>query len=292
MKPAKTALISSILTLFVASGVMTAAALMEPPGIDLPVLMYHHIADVGDSVVTVSAELFKKQLDYLDENGYETVSFDEIIAYANGEDVDIPEKPVAIVFDDGYESNYLIAYPELKARGDKATICLIGSCVGKDTYKDTGVPMLPYFSWDQAREMRDSETIALGSHTYDMHQYAPLETGRVRAGVVPFDDESKRDFVAAIREDYTKMSELFRENLGQNIEIFAYPNGQYSELSERVIESMGAKVTLTTRVGMNRIRRGDPKSLYLLRRYSINDSTDVETLQTYLDGKIPKKSSS
>ena len=290
MKNVKTALLSSLLTLAVAFGTMTAAVLIEPPGVELPILMYHHVADVGDSVVTVSLGLFKKQLDYLAENGYETVSFDEIIAYSDGKDVELPEKPVAIVFDDGYESNYLLAYPELKKRGDRATICLIGSCVGKSTYKETGVPMLPYFSWDEAREMRDSGLISLGSHTYDMHQYAPLESGQARDGVIQFEDESNADFAEIICEDYTKMSELFETELGQNIEIFAYPNGKYSSLSESVIRSLGAKVTLTTRVGLNRIRHGDPESRYLLRRYSINDTTDLETLQSYLDGKIPRNS--
>ena len=81
----------------------------------------------------------------------------------------------------------------------------------------------------------------------------------------------------------------YYDNLGYNAKIFAYPNGKYTELSEKLIRSMGAKVTLTTRVGMNYICKGDPESLYLLRRYSINEDTDVETLQSYLDGKIPGK---
>lgn len=256
--------------------------------IELPILMYHHLDEVGDNVVTISRELFAEHLDYLAENGYETVNFDDIIAYANGEDVQIPEKPVAIVFDDGYQSNYKLAFPELQKRGDKATICVIGSFVGCSTYKDTGAPMLPYFSWETAREMVDSGLVKIASHTYDMHQYAPLETGEARESVKRLEGESDEEFQTAICEDYTKMQELFATELGKKIEIFAYPNGVYDSLTEETLRGLGAKVTFTTRIGMNHIVKGDPESLYLLRRYSINQHTDLDDLQRYLDGKEPR----
>ena len=112
----KIAILSSIIVLAVAGGACTATALMTPPVAAVPVLMYHHLDQTGDSVVTVSEQLFEQQLDYMEENGYTTVSFDELIAYVNDENAELPQKPVAIVFDDGYESNYLLAYPALKAR--------------------------------------------------------------------------------------------------------------------------------------------------------------------------------
>ena len=283
------AILTSLAVLALAASACAVSALMAPSFVELPVLMYHHLDQTGDNVVTISQKLFEEQLDYLGENGYTTVSFDEVIAYVNDKNVELPQKPVAIVFDDGYESNYLLAYPALKARGDKATICVIGSCVGKRTYKDTGAPMLPYLGWDEAREMEESGLVRIGSHTYDMHQYAPLENGTPRESVLPLPGESDAEFAGKVREDYTINNDMIYENLGHNVEIFAYPNGKYNATSEKVIRSMGAKITLTTRVGMNYIRKGKPESLFLLRRYSINQTTDLETLQSYLDGKIPNK---
>lgn len=272
----------------VAAGAITAAALINADvGVELPVLMYHHLDDTGDDVVTISGELFEEQMKYLGENGYTTVSFDELVDYVSGDLKELPEKPVAIVFDDGYESNYKIAFPILQKYSCKAEICLIGSCVGKDTYKDTGVPMLPYLTWDEAKEMYDSGLVGFGSHTYDMHQYAPFESGTARESVQPLPGESEVDFVEAIRADHNKLSALIKEKLGCEVSVFAYPNGKYTPLAEKLIRSLGVKATLTTRVGMNHIRCGDPESLYLLRRYSINETTDLETFQSYLDGKIP-----
>lgn len=260
----------------------------DTESIELPILMYHHIDQVGDDVVTISHELFVEHLEYLAENGYETVSFDELIAYVSGETVELPEKPVAIVFDDGYQSNYELAYPELKKYDAKATICVIGAFVGRSTYKATGVPMLPYFSWDAAREMCASGLVKIASHTYDMHQYAPLETGEAREAVWPLSDETGEEFYAAVLADYEKMQSLFETELGQEIEIFAYPNGKYYSYSEDIIRSLGAKVTLTTKIGLNQIVKGDPESLYLLRRYNMNQAIGLEELQKCLDGKRPR----
>lgn len=274
---------------FAAILLLTAAVgLSQNEYIELPILMYHHIDTVGDSNVTISDELFQKQLDYLVENGYQTVTFDELTAYTNGDNVELPEKPVAIVFDDGYESNYIFAYPALKERGLNATICVIGSCVGKNTYKDTGVPMPQYLSGEQMREMSDSGVIAIGSHTYDMHQYKPLEVGIARESVTKLPGESDAEFIKNIREDYTINSDLIYACTGKETKIFAYPNGKYSLLSEKIIRSLGAKVTLTTTVGMNTVIKDNPESLYLLKRFNINQTTDIETLQCYLDGYLPK----
>lgn len=80
----------------------------------------------------------------LSEAGYTGVSFDELQAYVL-RGAPLPEKPVVITFDDGYESNYTLAYPILQKYGMKATIFAIGVSFGTDHYKDTDYAITPHF---------------------------------------------------------------------------------------------------------------------------------------------------
>ena len=84
----------------------------------VPILMYHHLAEDVTNDEMVSPEQFEAQIRALSEAGYTGVSFDELQAYVlRGEP--LPKKPVVITFDDGYLSNYTLAYPaEIRHESD------------------------------------------------------------------------------------------------------------------------------------------------------------------------------
>ena len=69
-----------------------------------------------------------------------------------------------------------LAFPILKELEMPAVVFPIGISVGKDTYKDTEIPITPHFTWEQAVEMANSGLISLQSHTYDLHQKTEYET--------------------------------------------------------------------------------------------------------------------
>ena len=147
---------------------------VQPQFTEVPILMYHHLVEEPDDPAigqdTLWVGQFRRQLELLRKEGYHTVSIEQLIAFATrGEP--LPDKPVCLTFDDGYSSTYELAFPLLKEFEMKATVFVIGVSVGKNTYKDTGLPMTPHFTWEQAREMADSGLVSLQSHTYDMHQW-------------------------------------------------------------------------------------------------------------------------
>ena len=179
------------------------------------------------------------------------------------------------MFDDGYLSNYSLAFPVLFKHGAKATVCVIGSAVGHDRYKDTHREIIPHFSWEQAGEMTSTGLVSIGSHTFDMHMHPEYEGGAVREYAVPMSGESESDFEAAFRLDCERMSRLMTEKLGQQPLVFAYPHGVWDEISEQVLKEYGYRVTLTTEAGFNTVSVGNADCLYLLKRYSMNDSTDI-----------------
>ena len=244
----------------------------------VPILMYHHLSEDVTNSEMVSPEQFEAQIRALTEAGYTSISFDELQAYVlRGEP--LPEKPVVITFDDGYRSNYTLAYPILQKYGMKATIFAIGVSFGKDHYKDTDYTITPHFGADEAAEMTASGLISIQSHTYDMHQWPPYETGlAVRENILQLPGESEESYVQALTEDFTRSRALLEGATGQPVDVLAYPAGQYSTLTQVTLQSLGVHVTLSTNPGVNTVVKGLPQTLYAMLRFAITEDISPEAL--------------
>lgn len=249
-----------------------------PAGTRVPVLVYHHVDAQGQGDSCIQTENFLSHLDALAQAGYTTVLPEELAAYVNG-GAPLPEKPVCITFDDGYLSNYEIAYPALAQRGMKAAIFVIGVSVGKDTYKDTGKPMIPHFSYEQAKEMVDSGLISVQSHTYDLHQYGPLEPDGGRTGMLPLDGEPQERYLEILRADLDKSIRELERATEEPVTALAYPAGHYNDEIDRVCGELGIPVTFTIEPRTSKLIPGQPESLRRLGRYYIDDISAAELLK-------------
>ena len=264
---------------------LIAAAVMLVPNetteiVSLPILMYHHIDEHGDDSVTISESLLDEQFEYMYDNGYNTVSLDQLIGFVeNG--TPLPERPVMITFDDGYESNYTIAFKLLQKYGFCAVIFVVASDVGETPGS------LRHFDWNEAREMVSSGHIQIASHTYDMHMnslrcHNELGDSLYRPDALRRYGENQISYNRSFIVDYIKCQTLILQNLGFVPTAFAYPHGRYSDETESLLTLLGAKITLTTDTGINIIRRGEPESLRLLKRFNINQTTGIDELRVLL----------
>ena len=196
------------------SEVLQATALPdETVSRDVPVLMWHNLAEESSGDMTISVDTFRAQIEALHEAGFKTVSLQQLYDYVHF-GTELPEKPIVLTFDDGYFSNYEYAFPILQEYDMQATIFAIGVSVGKDTYKDTDHAMTPHFGADEAREMVDSGLISVQSHTFDMHQWPPFEDGnaQVRETLLPFDGEADADYEAAVHAQQAEQEEHEERN--------------------------------------------------------------------------------
>lgn len=239
----------------------------------VPILMYHHLAEEGEGNDTMSVSRFTEHMAALQKAGYETVTFEELRAYVE-QGAELPEKPIVITFDDGYESNFDLAYPVLQKYGMKATVFVIGVSVGKDTYKDTGVAMTPHFSLAQAQEMMDSGLVSIQSHGYDLHQVHGRDAEPIRTGALQMEGEPEEAYITMLREDCKTMTEL----LGYAPEVLAYPYGSCSNLSEVILSEMGIPTTLTIVQKTNTLIKGMPQSLRQLGRYYMKEEITAPEL--------------
>lgn len=241
---------------------------------ELPILMYHHLKrdeDADGSSMSVSC--FRDHMRAISEAGYHPVSLDEVLAWVE-QGGELPEKPIAITFDDGYASNYELAYPVLRENDFKATIFVIGVSVGKSTYKDTDKPITPHFSMEQAEEMEASGLISIQSHGYNIHEHRSTDPEPLRRGILRREGESEEDYLAFLHEDCARMKTL----LGKTPVALAYPYGVFDDISDSVLQEEGIQITLTTQQGINTLTRGDPQCLWRMNRIGCDGSMTGEML--------------
>ena len=131
----------------------------------IPVINYHQINPVDKDALTVPPHVFAAEMKYLHDNGYHTISPDELYAYLTS-NTPLPPKPILITFDDGYEDNYTYAYPILKEYNMKATIFLVSDYMDRFD---------KYLTWQQVYEM-SANNIYMGSHTLSHYELTPLST--------------------------------------------------------------------------------------------------------------------
>jgi len=261
-----------------ADQIFTPPAAANAESVRMPIVVYHHIDDdpYEPNSLIVTVDKFKSDMQAIKEQGFNTLFLSDLIDYVDGKK-ELPDNPLVITFDDGYYSNYEHAYPVLKELGLKATISAIGWSVGLTEHRIPGKNFYPHFTWEQAKEMYDSGFIDIQNHTFDMHEQN-TEQPDSRIGVLQIQEEANGAYAGAVLEDAGKMAELIEQNVGNEINTFTYPFGYYSHLSEQFFRDAGYRVTLSTKSGINQIVKGDPGSLFALKRINADPHVSSEEL--------------
>ena len=249
--------------------------------------MYHAFTEneaETSSVCTLASE-FERQLSALRDAGYTSVGYADLLEFVNGKGK-LPEKPLLISIDDGYQNNLDLAAPLLEKYGFCANIAVIGVSIGHTTYKDTDIPIMPHFSLEDARPWIKRGVLTVTTHSYDMHQIAAVDGNDCRRGVLQMPGEAEPDYIAALTQDYTHAQEQLAGLPGKVLPVFTYPFGAYSELSERVLQEQGVQVTVTIADGANRLVKGEPETLRRLRRINVPAGMEPDALLSSIDAAL------
>ena len=241
----------------------------------LPILEYHHLTTgVPENDMTVSQTAFRDQLAGLMALGYTPVDIWQLRDFTT-KGAPLPEKPILVTLDDGYESNYDLALPVLEALGCKATIFTIGISMGKDTYKDTGRAMNPHFSLEQARQMEQTGLVTVANHGYNFHEVQGLDPDPIRQGILPREGESDEDYAAFLTEDTQKMFDL----LGPAAGFVSYPYGHVIELSRVVLTENGVFATVREEGDLQTLLPCLPQCLFEMPRIFVTEDYTADYIQ-------------
>ena len=220
-----------LLVLLVAA--FSVLAWLGSAGSGIPVLTYHHIGS-GNGWLYVSEADFEQQLVYLRERGYTTISVAELAEGLSGR-TKLPDRPIVLTFDDGYDDNYQAALPVLLRQGMRASFFVVTGKMGQPGY----------LSWPQAAKMRD-QGMEIGSHT--VHHYTLTEINL---------KEMEREL---------RGSRLMLEsNLSITKAVFANPFGETAPAVVTLLEKTGYQAACSSVVGLNRAG----ENLFMIRRMSV-----------------------
>lgn len=213
----------------------------------VPILMYHHITSEefgSDAAISmISPEDFRLHMTAIRVH-FTPISLKHYYDYINCTDgsVTLPKNPIIITFDDGYLSNYEIAYPILKELEIPATIFVVTDTVGE--IAGGGKVNHSHFNWEQAKEMENSGLIDIGSHS----------DGHVEMAKLSYDNMIK---------EFRKSKYLIEKNLGRECTMFAYPYGSYNQQTIEAARKAGYKVqvlvddrTADDAFAVNRVKDG------------------------------------
>jgi len=106
----------------------------------------------------VTRAWLEPRLRYLVENGYRSVTCDEISRFVI-DGVRPAPRSIALTFDDAWESAWSVAFPLLKQYGFRATVFAIPARVAEDGASS------PFVTWSQLRELQASGVFDVQSHT-------------------------------------------------------------------------------------------------------------------------------
>lgn len=239
-----------------------ASAPTYPPGWEpytgpVPIVAYHAIQPPvegsADPEAFVPQADFVEQMKWLDEEGYEAVTLDQV-EDAWEEGGELPPKPVVLTFDDGYLSQYVAAAPALEHFHWPGVLNLVAE--GAD---------LP--DADVQKMLDANPPWELASHTIS---HADLTT---------LDSAELHDEVAGSRR-------ILEDRFGVPVNNFCYPAGQYDDAAIEAVEQAGYRGATTEDPGL--ASADDP---YALNRIEIHLSDGLDGFVSKLQAAESESSS-
>jgi peptidoglycan/xylan/chitin deacetylase (PgdA/CDA1 family) len=213
----------------------------------VPILEYHVLgaapADASYPELYVSRPDFHREMDWLDQHGYQAVTLETVESawYGGGT---LPAKPVVVSFDDGYRPQFTYALPELRKHGWPGVLNL--KAEGSDLY-ESNVRAMIGAGWE------------LAAHTIDHSDLTTLDA-------------------AALNRETAGARAILRREYGVPVKDFCYPAGRFDTTVIAAVEAAGYATATTEIPGY-----ADREAPYELARFEILGSSGVAGMAADLE---------
>jgi peptidoglycan/xylan/chitin deacetylase (PgdA/CDA1 family) len=220
----------------------------------IPVLLYHSVPreapDRADRLA-VSYEQFATHLDAVVESGRVPLTVGEIADGLRGARP-LPERAVAITFDDGYDNTHT-AIELLCKHGLRASVYVTTGQIGTEHM----------ISHDQLQSLAEQpDAVELGAHSVTH----------------PHLDELN---VNEIKHEVSGSKHQLEQVLGRPVASFAYPYGSYDRRVRQAVVAAGFQSAAAVKNALSH-RDDDP---WAIARWTVSTTTDAQQIARVLDGR-------
>jgi peptidoglycan/xylan/chitin deacetylase (PgdA/CDA1 family) len=173
----------------------------------VPLLMYHSVPEEPTPAtrrLAVSPPVFAEQMHRLAALGFTTLTFSALVDRLTS-DAELPDRTVALTFDDGYADFHSIVLPVLQRHAFTATVFVTTGWLADAEGSAAGRPLGLMLSLPQVRDLA-AAGIEIGTHS---HSHAQL-------------DQLPRPQLAW---ELLHSKDILEEAIGHPVEALAYPYG-------------------------------------------------------------------
>jgi peptidoglycan/xylan/chitin deacetylase (PgdA/CDA1 family) len=219
------------------------------------IFAYHRIGEDENPASSIRLEQFNAHINELVEGEYTVKKLDDIIAaFKSG--ADLPTRTVALTFDGGHVSFLEHAAPVLEQHKLPYTIFIVPGRTEDKTTRTIG--------WNDLRKLEKSGLATIGLHPAAYARLANAPEGEIRAQI-------------------NTAKTLYREKLGHEPTLFAYPFGEYSKTYRNIIEASGFSAAFGQQSGV----AYNGADRFALPRFAMTERYgDTERFQTLI-GALP-----
>jgi peptidoglycan/xylan/chitin deacetylase (PgdA/CDA1 family) len=205
------------------------------------IFCYHLLVDkVRYPGTEITPAAFEAQMKELKDRGITVISMQDLLAWKRGEK-SIPPRCAVITFDDGYKSQYEVAWPILKKYGYPFTMFIYTEGVRGGSLGGGGA-----ITWEQLADMRDNGIdIEAHSATHQDLREGHTITLASHGGKKTRAKLTGPQYEEWMQNEVVGSKQLLEQRLGIKVNCFAVPFGNYNEHVKEIARNAGYEAMFT-----------------------------------------------